>query len=401
MEQMTSILMVLFIFSLFGTLWTYIGYQIFLIILSKIVRKKHYFDDNFIPSITLLIIVHNEEKVIKRKIENSLNFDYPKDKLEIIVVDDGSTDKTRDFVKEYGGVGVKLIEQNPRKGKASAINLGAEHANGEVIIITDGNSMLNKEALKKLVRHFCDPVVGGVGGRYEPKNPEGRDVGLGSMMYWKLERFVREKESAIDSIIGMNGNIAAIRKGIVHKVDEDLLVEDFDMTVSLREKGFRILYEPEAHAWKLAPGSLKDEIIQKKRRIIGTIQTLSRHKSVLFNPKYGLYGTLILPSHKLFQMLLPFLFILLVISSFGLYLTTGFILIRLFFYLLIIFLAFSVISVLFLHLKPNTKFLPFILLKYFFVQYYVVLLGWLDYLRGNYQVTWEKAESTREELMDE
>ena len=394
--MMVSILSILLIISLLALLWTYIGYQLFLIPLSKIVRKKHCFDDNFTPFVTLLIIVHNEEKVIKRKIKNSLDFAYPRDKLEIIVVDDGSNDRTRDIVKEYGIVGVKLVEQNPRKGKASAINLGMEHANGEIIIITDGNSLLNKEALKKLVRHFCNPLVGGVGGRYEPRNPEGGDVGLGSMMYWNLEKFVREKESAVDSIIGMNGNIAAIRKGIMHKVDENLLVEDFDMTVSLREKGFRVLYEPEACAWKLAPGSLKDEIIQKKRRIIGTIQTLSRHKSVLFNPKYGLYGTLILPSHKLFQMLLPFLFILLVISSFGSYFNTDSILILIFFYLLITFLVSSSISILILHFKPNTKFLPFILLKYFFIQYYEVLIGWLDYLKGNYQVTWEKAESTRD-----
>ena len=393
---MTSILSILFIISLLAILWTYIGYPLFLIPLSKIVRKKHHFDDGFTPLVTLSIIVHNEEKVIKRKIENSLDFAYPRDKLEIIVVDDGSTDKTRDIVKEYESAGVKLVEQNQRKGKASAINLGMEHANGEIITITDGNSLLNKEALKKLVRHFCNPLVGGVGGRYEPKNPEGGDVGLGSMMYWNLEKFVREKESAVDSIIGMNGNIAAIRKGIMHKVDENLLVEDFDMTVSLREKGFRVLYEPEACAWKLAPGSLKDEIIQKKRRIIGTIQTLSRHKSVLFNPKYGLYGTLIFPSHKLFQMLLPFLFILLVISSFGSYLTTDSILILIFFYLLITFLVSSSISILILHFKPNTKFLPFILLKYFFIQYYEVLVGWLDYLKGNYQVTWVKAESTRD-----
>jgi len=99
--------------------------------------------------------------------------------------------------------------------------------------------------------------------------------------------------------------------------------------------------------------------------------------------------------------LLPYLFVLLVISSFSLYLAAESIFIHLFFYLLITFLAFSAILILFLYLKPNTKFLPFILLKYFFIQYYEVLIGWLDYLKGNYQVTWEKAESTREELMDE
>ena len=390
-----DILAIVFIISLFAVLWTYIGYQIFLIPLSKFFRKKHCFDDMFLPSITLLIAVHNEQKAIKAKIENSLSLSYPKDKLEIIIVDDGSNDKTRDVVREYEKSGVELLEQNPRKGKASAITRGMAHVNSEIVVITDGNSMLNKDALRKLVRHFCDPLIGGVGGKYEPKNPEGCDVGLGSIIYWKLEKFVREKESLVDSIVGMNGNISAIRTSVMPHVDENLLVEDFDMTVSLREKGFRILYEPEACAWKLAPASLKDEIIQKKRRIVGTIQTLLRHKSMLFNLKYSLYGTLILPSHKLFPMLLPFLFVLLVISSLGLYLTTEFILFHLFFYLLFIFLTFSVISVLFLYIRPNTRFLPFVLLKYFLLQHYEVLLGWLDYLRGNYQVTWEKAESTR------
>jgi len=393
---MTDILLVLFVFSLVSILWTYIGYPIFLIPLSKIFRKKHNFDDTFVPKITFLIIVYNEAKVIKEKIENSLSLDYPKEKLEIIVVDDGSTDETRNIVKEYRTAGVKLIEQKPRKGKASAINLGMEYANGEVVVITDGNSLLNKDALKKLARHFSDPVVGGVGGRYEPKNPKGIDIGFGYMMYWKLERFIRQKESAIDSIIGMNGNIAAIRKGIIHKVDEDLLVEDFNMTVSIRERGFRVLYEPEALAWKLAPSSLKDEVIQKKRRIIGTIQTLSRRKSVLFNPKYSWYGILILPSHKLFQMMVPFFFIFLIVSSFCLYLTTNSLLFHLIFYLLSAFLIFAGVSILLLHLKPNTKFLPIVLSKYFFLQHYEVLLGWRDYLRGNYQVTWEKAETTRD-----
>jgi cellulose synthase/poly-beta-1,6-N-acetylglucosamine synthase-like glycosyltransferase len=377
-------------------IWTYIGYPVFLSFISKISRKMYSLNNDFTPQISLLIIAHNEEKVIGRKIENSFALNYPKDKIEIIVVDDESNDRTRNIVREYEKFGVKLIEQNPRKGKASAINLGLKNANGEVIVITDANSMFHRDAIKNLVRHFSIPVVGGVGGRYEPKNPEGTHVGFGNLMYWKFERFIREKESSIDSIVGMNGNIMAIRKGIIERIDENLLTEDFDITVSLREKGFRVLYEPEAFSWKPAPKSLRDEIIQKKRRVIGTIQTLLRHKSVLFNPKYGWYGILILPSHKLFQMIVPFFFILLIISLFGLYLSTNFILLHVIFYLLSAFLMFSIVSMVLLRLKPNTKFLPVVLSKYFFLQHYEVLLGWWDYLRGNYQVTWEKAESTRD-----
>jgi biofilm PGA synthesis N-glycosyltransferase PgaC len=377
-------------------MWTYVGYPVFLSFISKLFRKRYSLNNDYTPQTSLLIIAHNEEKVIGRKIENSLDLNYPKDKIEIIVVDDGSDDRTRDIVREYEKFGVKLIEQSPRRGKASAINLGLKKANGEVVVVTDANSMFHGDSIRNLVRHFSIPIVGGVGGRYEPENPEGTDIGFGYLMYWKFERFIRERESSIDSIVGMNGNIMAIRKGIIERIDENLLTEDFDITVSLRKKGFRVLYEPEAFSWKLAPKSLRDEIIQKKRRVIGTIQTLLRYKSVLFNPKYGWYGILILPSHKLFQMIVPFFFILLLISSFCLYLTTNYILLHFIFYLLSAFLIFSIVSMVLLRLRPNTKFLPVVLSKYFFLQHYEVLLGWLDYLRGNYQVTWEKAESTRD-----
>jgi cellulose synthase/poly-beta-1,6-N-acetylglucosamine synthase-like glycosyltransferase len=395
LEILVTVLIILFTVALIQVIWTYLGYPLFLSFISKISKKAHSLNNNYTPQVTLLITAYDEEKIIRRKIENSLELDYPKDKVEIIVVDDGSTDRTRDIVREYGKFGVKLIEQSPRKGKASAINIGLKNAEGEVVIITDANSMFHKDAVKKLVRHFSDPKVGGVGGKYEPKT-ENTHIGLGNLMYWRLEKFIREKESSIDSIVGMNGNIMAIRKGVIEKIDKNLLTEDFDITVSLRKKGFRVLYEPEALSWKTAPKSLRDEIIQKKRRVIGTIQTLLRHKSVLFNPKYGWYGILILPSHKLFQMLVPFFFTLLIISSFCLYFTTNFIMLHLIFYLLGAFLIFSIFSIILLCLRPNTKFLPVVLSKYFFLQHYEILLGWWDYLRGNYQVTWEKAESTRD-----
>jgi cellulose synthase/poly-beta-1,6-N-acetylglucosamine synthase-like glycosyltransferase len=396
MEVLMIILLVLFVISLIQVTWTYIGYPAFLFLISSVFGKKHSVDDSYMPHVSLLIIAHNEENVIRKKIENSLNLDYPKDRMEIIVIDDGSNDRTREIVREYEKFGVKLIEQNPRRGKASAINLGLKSAKGEVIIVTDANSMFDRDAVRKIARHFHDPAIGAVGGRYEPRVSEATDIALGNLMYWKFERIVRERESLLDSVVGMNGNIMAIRKGIIEKVDEDLLTEDFDITVSLREKGFRVLYEPEAFSWKLAPKTLRDEIIQKRRRVVGTIQTLLRHKSVLLNPKYGWYGMLILPSHKLFQMIVPFFFALLIASSSCLHLMTDLVLAHLVFYLLSAFLLFSTISILLLRLRPRTKLLLFSLSKYFFIQHYDVLLGWWDYLRGNYKVTWEKAESTRD-----
>ncbi len=387
-----TILLILLILFVFLFSWTWIGYPIFLFFASKLFRKKHLISDSYMPKVTLMIMSYNEAKVIEKKIKNSLELDYPKDKLEIFVVDSASNDGTQDIVKKYSK-DVKLIEQSERKGKASAINYGMKHTSGDIIMITDSNAMMNQQAIKKIARHFSNEKVGGVCGRFEARDIRDTSIGAGGSIYWKIEKFLRKHESDIDSAIHMSGEITAFRKGVIKKVDESSLSEDFDIAIRIRRAGYRIIYEPEAIAYEPAPENVKDLLTQKKRITIGTWQELIKHKQVLFNPKYGWYGLVILPSHKLFQVCTPFfLFFILLFSGLLFFMTRdilicGFLLVQLLFYLM------TIIS--FIPLKLFEKNLVFVLFKYFMTTNCILLLGWFDYIRKKKIVTWKKIESSR------
>ncbi|PIZ53960.1 hypothetical protein COY26_00425, partial [Candidatus Woesearchaeota archaeon CG_4_10_14_0_2_um_filter_33_10] len=244
--------------------WTWIGYPMFLFLASKLFRKKHLISESYMPKVTLMIMSYNEAKVIEKKIKNSLELDYPKNKLEIFVVDSASNDGTQNIVKKYSKQ-VKLIEQGERKGKASAINYGMKYSSGDIIMITDSNAMINQQAIKKIARHFSNKKIGGVCGRFEARDIRETSIGAGGSIYWKIERFLRQNESMIDSAIHMSGEITAFRKGVIKKVDESSLSEDFDMAIRIRRAGFRILYEPDAIAYEPAPENINDLLTQKKR----------------------------------------------------------------------------------------------------------------------------------------
>lgn len=379
---------VLLYFLVLCILWTFGGYHLFLLILSKFIRREHDYDDSYTPPVTVIIPAYNEEKVIEKKLENVMSLDYAKELLDIIVVDDGSDDETSRIVERYVKLGVKLVRHEERLGKPLAIHSGLKQASGNIVVITDANSFFEDNALRKLVRHFVDPLVGGVGGRYEPKVENGESTG--DKLYWKIENFLKERESTLDSIVGMNGNIAVIRKNVLEKVElnKNAIAEDFELSVCIRKMGYRVIYEPEAYSWKMAPKYLKDLILQKERRSIGTIQTLVRHKRMLFNPRFGIYGMLILPSHKLFPMLSPFFLIAAFILLTIMYTNVASIVFLIF---LIFILGSIIISK--LDIKKSTlTFLPVHLLTVVMS----IVFAWINYLRGNYSVTWRKAESTRE-----
>ncbi|PIZ52927.1 hypothetical protein COY26_03220 [Candidatus Woesearchaeota archaeon CG_4_10_14_0_2_um_filter_33_10] len=385
----TILLMLLILFA-FLFLWTWIGYPVFLFFASKLFRKKHLISDSYMPKVTMMIMSYNEAKVIEKKIKNSLELDYPK--LEIFVVDSASNDGTQNIVKKYSRK-VKLIEQGERKGKASAINYGMKYASGEIIIITDSNAMMNKEAIKKIARHFSNKKIGGVCGRFEARDIRDTSIGAGGSIYWKIEKFLRKHESDIDSVIHMSGEITAFRKGVINKVDESSLSEDFDMAIRIREAGFRILYEPDAIAYEPAPENINDLLTQKKRITIGTWQELIKHKDVLFNPRYGWYGLVILPSHKLFQVLTPFFLILILLCSAIIYSFTNDSLMCIFLIAQGIFYFLTAIS--FLPFKIIEKFPLFVFIKYFMATNWILILGFFDFIRKKRIVTWKKIESSR------
>ncbi len=390
--MLISILIILLIISIFLLFWTWAGYPLFLFFASKLFRKKHLISEAYMPKVTLMIMSYNEARVIEKKIKNSLELGYPKNKLEIFVVDSASNDGTQEIVKKYSGK-VRLVEQGERKGKASAINHGMKYASGDIMMITDSNAMMNKEAIKKIARHFSNKKIGGVCGRFEARDIRETSIGAGGNIYWKIERFLRQNESMIDSAIHMSGEITAFRKGVIDKVDESSLSEDFDMAIRIRKAGYRIIYEPDAVAYEPAPENVKDLLIQKKRITIGTWQGLIKHKNVMFNPRYGWYGLVILPSHKLFQVLTPFFLTLIFLCSAIIYALTTDSLILMFLIAQGIFYFLAFVS--FIPLKAIEKFPLFVFIKYFMATNFILVLGFFDFVRKKRTVTWKKIESSR------
>ncbi len=384
--MLLEILYIIFGISVFGIFWTYAGYPIFIWFLSKIIKKEHKYDENYQPNVSLMIMSYNEEKTIEKKIKNTLEQNYPKEKLQVMVVDSASTDKTHEIVEKYKNKGIELIKQEERRGEASAMNYGIKYARGDIIISTDANSYFNKDAIRHIVKHFSDPNIGIVGGEMSVKVVSPVAESRGTYFFRKYEEFLKEKESVIDSTVNFGGEIYGIRKDLCI-FDERAIAEDFDICVGVRKKGYRLLYESMAYAYEYAPSVMEDILIQRRKVILGSIQVLVKYKSVLFNPQYGLYGTLILPGHRMFQVLNPIFLIGITFSSIGISVLSNN---TIFFSLLIGTCIYMIISI--IAIKNNTiKSLPFIgLLTYFTEVQISCLLAYMSYMKGEHRTNLEK-----------
>jgi len=256
--------MFLFIFylSIFWLFYAYVGYPLCVYLLSACCRKN-IAKLTIEPEISILIAAYNEEDSIAETLQNKLELDYPVEKIEIIVISDESIDATDGIVNSFKKNNVRLLRQEPRAGKTSALNLAISHARGEIIVFSDANSLYEKDALMKLVANFADPQVGYVTGKMVYVNHDGSYAGDGCSSYMKYENFLRRCESAIGSVVGADGGIDAMRKELYLPMDPDQL-PDFVQPLKVVEQGYRVVYEPDA---VLKESSLKDENDEYKMRV--------------------------------------------------------------------------------------------------------------------------------------
>ncbi len=231
------------------------------------------------PSVALLILAYNEEDVIAAKLENSLQLDYPRDRLMIIVVADGSDDATVAIAQRYASQGVAVWHQPARRGKVAAMNRAVPLLDSEVVVFTDANAMLNRGALRALVRHFADPQVAVVTG-------ERRVMGGGEGLYWRYESYLRRCDDRFGSTMGAVGELFAIRRALYQPPPEDTIDEDFFLSMRLVAAGWRIAYEPEAVAVEPASVSLADDWERWARISAGGFQAIARLPAML-DPRLG------------------------------------------------------------------------------------------------------------------
>jgi len=252
-----------FFLSIALVLYVYLGYPLAALVLSRL-RPRPVRKQEIEPSVSILIAAYNEESSIGATIENKLNLDYPEDKLEIIVISDGSTDNTDEIVRQYADQNVRLLRQEPRAGKTSALNLAINEVRGDIVVFSDANSLYAPQALRRLLSNFADPQVGYVTGKMVYANPDGSLVGDGCSSYMKYENALRAIETQLCSVVGVDGGIDAVRRELYRPMRADQL-PDFVLPLSVVEQGYRVVYEPEALLWESVLKEPADEYRMRVR----------------------------------------------------------------------------------------------------------------------------------------
>jgi len=383
---------IIFWFSIFLALYCYLGYPLILIILGLIFGKEPAFAKamagklkkaEITPSVSLLIPVYNEEKIIKKKIENSLDLDYQKDKLEIVVASE-SDDRTNEIVKEYENRGVKLIEFAGREGKQYTIYRTLPKCQGEIIVLTDANGMFKKDALLKLVRNFADPRIGCVSGELKYINPQETSIGESEGIYWRYEIFIKKLESKIQSILGANGSIYALRKELYSPISK-YRGDDFELPIRVAQQGYGVVWEPEA----ISEEEVYPETIKEFKRKVVIIGWHFRGAFILLKESFKKNQPLLvfqLISHKILRWLIGFFLVFIFLSNI-LLLDNPFYLIlfigQIIFYSLAIFGYFLD--------KKRKKLNKLVNLAYYFCMVNLAaLVGVIKGILGKQKPTWEK-----------
>lgn len=261
-------------------------------------EKKH---PPFYPSVTVLIAAYNEIDYIRQKLNNTYALEYPLDLLQVIVLTDGSTDGT-DLAVTADGRAI-LIHNTERKGKAAALNSAIEKIESAIVVCTDANTMLNKDALVELVKHFEDPLIGAVAGEKRIITEKGSGGTVAEGFYWKYESKLRQWDSKIFSVIGAAGELYAIRRELVQTIPPDTVCEDLLITMRVIANGKRVVYEPLAYGTEKMSETVVDEWKRKVRIAAGSIQFLGRIKVLNFfiNQPFAAFQFM---SRKLFRWLI-------------------------------------------------------------------------------------------------
>lgn len=380
----------LFWISAFIIFYHYVGYGVLITLLTKLKKPTSVLptlDNDDLPEVTLLVAAYNEEEIIEDKIRNSLSLDYPKEKLKVHFITDGSTDKTNEIISSFPGV--VLSHEAARKGKIAAINRIMPKIAAPITIFSDANVMINSEGLKKLVSHFQSNLTGAVSGEKTIlQSVEENASASGEGFYWKYESFLKRKDAEWNTLVGSAGELFAMRTHLFESVDTNTLIEDFVMTMELAAKGYKVAYEPSALAQETASANVSEEQKRKTRISAGGIQAVIKLLPLLNFFKYGKLTFQYVSHRALRWTLVP-------IALFAVLFLSPILASEHWFYDF----AFRVQTILYLlalggyairDAKTTNKYMhvPY----YFTFMNLCVVLGWYKYFSGNQSVTWEKAK---------
>lgn len=354
-------------------------------VLSKPTRKGDY-----LPTISVIISVWNEEDVIRRKLTNILNSDYPTQKMEIIIGSDGSDDQTNAIVHSFTDPRIKFLERPQRRGKMVVLNDLVSMARHDILIFNDARQEIPEEAFKELVSNFIDPKVGCVSGELMFRKTAGATA-QGVNLYWEYEKFMRNCEAKIHSMLGATGAFYAIRRQLFSTIPHHIVLDDMFVPFKIIEKGYRAIFDPQAKAFDDPAKSPQEEYRRKTRTLFGNFQ-IFRTFSHLFNPLSSPIAVQLI-SHKFLRILAPFLMIVVLVLN-----------------LFLIHKAFYSVLMLLQILFYFAAWIGFLIKssenpvvkkaeKIFYIPYifcllnYSVLVGFWRFVLAKQSITWEKARA--------
>lgn len=290
--------------------YAYFGYPLLLACLPP--RRRPRIPLAAYPSVTLIVPAHDEEAVLRRKLENALALEYP-GPLEILVASDGSTDATARIAAEFASSGVRLLDFPQRRGKASILNDAADVASGEVLCLCDANVYFHADAVRILVERLHEPGVGAVTGEVRLASEES-NFGRGESLYYRIERRIQRAESDWGSLMGVDGGMYVLRASSWRRLPADTILDDFSTSMNVIQSGLRVVYEPDAKADENGTPTGGQEFRRRVRLGMGAYQALRRG----FLPSWRKpVERMQFVSHKLLRWIGPFLLSALVLSSFG------------------------------------------------------------------------------------
>lgn len=282
---------IIFFLLIFIVFYTYLGYGILVWLLVKVKELFYPYNKETavteLPDVTLLIAAYNEEDIVDDKMDNVRLLDYPKDKLHVIWVTDGSTDNTMNKLGSYRDI--QVLFQPERKGKTAAINRCMSYINTPIVVFSDANAILNPESIKEIISLFANDKVGCVAAE-KRISTQSRDTASssGEGFYWCYESFLKDLDSRLYSVVGAAGELYAIRRNLFEPIPNDTLLDDFVLSLKIAQKGYKIAYCPQAYATEYSSESIQEEEKRKVRIAAGGLQSTWRLRSLLNIFRYRL-----------------------------------------------------------------------------------------------------------------
>ncbi|RVU02718.1 glycosyltransferase family 2 protein [Mucilaginibacter limnophilus] len=383
---------IVFWISLFIVFYAFAGYGILLYFIIKIKRavkgKPKLPEPVNLPTCTLVVAAYNEERFIAEKIQNSLELNYPEGKLQFIFVTDGSTDATPEIVKQFPQV--KLMHSLARSGKIAAVHRAMTEVTTDVVVFTDANTFLNKDAIVNICRHYADKKVGAVAGEKRVHVDETADATAGEGFYWKYESKLKTWDSELYSVVGAAGELFSIRRELYVPVQPDTILDDFMISLLVTIDGYRVIYEPDAYATETASENVQEELKRKIRIAAGGIQSILRLKPLL-NPFRNFILSFQYISHRVLRWtVVPFLMILALLLNILIVANGGGLIYMLLLAAQILFYGMSLLGWILeaREIKVKIFFIPY----YFCMMNYAVVRGIFRYAGGGQSAIWEKAK---------